>query len=334
MNGVVPPGRAKHGLTRAGRTLVLPSWLLSAALHVLILIVVAWMFKLAPRQGASAERSAEVGIALKHEDGTFEYYDTDEPSGSRSASATTSANTTSLADLLNDQPQVDTTTALPAKLGVIGPSAVQAGGPIDPGPKSGGAAGSNNAIGGKAAVKVFGVEGTGYKFVYVFDRSASMGGSGRNALMVAKSELIASLESLDETHQFQIIFYNEKPMEFNPSGQQGKLAFATERNKQRARRFVGGVIDAGSTEHEAALKLAIRYRPDVIFFLTDAAVPRLDGNQLYDIHRWATGITINAIEFGRGPKQGGDNFLSRLAQQNGGRYRYLDITKQVRSRRE
>ncbi len=332
MSSEVPPDRAQPGFTRPGRTPVLPSWLLSAVLHALVLIVAAWMFKLAPRQGASAERSAEVGIALKHQDGTFEYYDTDDPAGTRSEAATPTADNTSLADLLDDQPPVDTTTALPAKMGVIGPSAGLDGGPIDPGPKTGGAAGTNNAIGGKATVKVFGVEGTGYKFAYVFDCSTSMGGSGRNALTVAKNELIASLESLEATHQFHIIFYNNEQFEFNPSGQQGKLAFATDRNKQRAIKFVGTVVHKGSTDHEAALKRAIKYRPDVIFFLTDAAYPRLDGNQLHDINRWAVGITISAIEFGRGPKQGGPNFLNRLAQQNGGQYSYINISQRVPGR--
>ena len=105
--------------------------------------------------------------------------------------------------------------------------------------------------------------------------------------------------------------------------------FATEPNKRRARKFIGSVLDAGATEHEDALKLAIRYQPDVIFFLTDAAVPRLDANQLSTIRRRASGITINAIEFGRGPKQEGDNFLNRLAGQNGGQYSYHDIIKLV-----
>ena len=322
-----PPGQTRHLPSTTGRTPVLPSWALSAALHVLILVLAAWMFRLAPRQGASPERTAEVGIALEHLDGTFEYYDT-AAAGTRSEAANANA-ATSLENLLNDQPRVDTAAALPAKMDLIGPSAVRAGGPADPGPKSGEYAGSNSAIGGKATVKVFGVEGTGYKFVYLFDRSRSMGGSGRNALMVAKNELMASIESLQETHQFQIIFYNDQQVEFNPSGQQGRLAFATERNKQRARQFIGGVVDAGATEHEAALKLAIKYKPDVIFFLTDAAVPRLDADQLRTINRWAVGISINAIEFGRGPKQGGDNFLNRLARQNGGQYTYLDIVKLV-----
>jgi len=329
-----PPGQTRHLPATTGRTPVLPSWVLSAVLHALILVLAAWMFRLAPRQGASAERTAEVGIALKRQDGTFEYYDTDSPTGAESRTAATAANATSLQELLSDQPLVDTSAALPTKMGLIGPSAVQAGGPADPGPKKGGYAGSNSAIGGEATVRVFGVEGTGHKFVYVFDRSTSMGGSGRNALMAAKKELIASLETLQETHQFHIIFYNDQQKHFNPSGQQGRLAFATERNKRRARTFIGGVVHAGSTEHEAALKAALMYKPDVIFFLTDAAVPRLDAEQLNNIHRWAAGITINAIEFGRGPKQGGDSFLTRLAQQNGGQYCYCDITKLVPVQRE
>jgi hypothetical protein len=306
---------------------MLPSWVLSAVLHALILVLAAWMFQLAPRQGASNERTAEVGIALKHQDGTVEYYDTDPPVGMQSEAVTAVTTSSSLENLLSDQASVDTASALPAKMDLIGRSPVEAGGPANPGPKSGGRAGSNDAIGGKATVRVFGVEGTGYKFVYVFDRSSSMGGTGRNALMVAKNELIASLDTLQETHQFHIIFYNDQQMEFNPSGQPGKLAFATERNKQRARKFIGSVLDAGATEHEDALKLAIRYQPDVIFFLTDAAVPRLDANQLSTIRRRASGITINAIEFGRGPKQSGDNFLNRLARQNGGQYCYRDIIK-------
>ena len=62
--------------------------------------------------------------------------------------------------------------------------------------------------GGKARTSLFGVVGEGYKFVYVFDRSGSMGGSGRDSLRAIKAELPESLKNLDTVHQFQIIFYN------------------------------------------------------------------------------------------------------------------------------
>ena len=106
---------------------------------------------------------------------------------------------------------------------------------------------------------------------------AAWKGSGRSPA-ASKQELIASLDSLQDTHQFQIVFYNEEPTAFNPSGEQGRLAFATEQNKERARRFVGSVSAYGSTNHVRALEVAIKMQPDVIFFLTDADEPRLGGS--------------------------------------------------------
>lgn len=180
---------------------------------------------------------------------------------------------------------------------------------------------------GKARTSLFGIVGEGYKFVYAFDRSGSMGGSGRNALQAVKAELLASLDHLDTVHQFQIIFYNERPVLFNPSGTPGRLAFANEQNKDRARRFIESITADGGTEHEDALRLAIKLRPDVIFFLTDADEPQLTRPQLDSLQRLAAGITIHAIEFGQGPKPKGKNFLAVLAQENGGQYTYVDISK-------
>lgn len=180
--------------------------------------------------------------------------------------------------------------------------------------------------GGKARTSLFGVGGEGYKFVYVFDRSASMGGSGRNSLRAVKAELLQSLKPLDTVHQFQIIFYNERPVLFNPTGTPGRLAFATEANKQRAIRFIDSIVADGGTSHEDALKLAIRLQPDVIFFLTDADDPKLSPAQLAKIRDMAAGIIINAIEFGSGPKPAGASFLADLARQNGGGYAYVDVS--------
>jgi uncharacterized protein with von Willebrand factor type A (vWA) domain len=181
--------------------------------------------------------------------------------------------------------------------------------------------------GGKARTSLFGVVGEGYKFVYVFDRSGSMGGKGRESLKAVKAELFRSLKDLDSVHQFQIIFYNERPSIFNPSGAPGRLAFATEENKQRAIRFIDSIAAGGGTDHEQALRLAIRLQPNVIFLLTDADDPKLSPAQLEKIQRMAGGIVINAIEFGPGPKPEGASFLADLARQNGGGYVYIDISK-------
>ncbi len=122
---------------------------------------------------------------------------------------------------------------------------------------------------------MFGVESEGYKFIYVFDRSGSMGGHGGSPLAAAKAQLLDSLEKLGQTHQFEIIFYNEEPHVFEVSGSTGRLVFANDQNKTLAKRFIGGVTADGGTDHEPALAMALRMAPDVIFFLTDADEPRL-----------------------------------------------------------
>jgi len=158
-----------------------------------------------------------------------------------------------------------------------------------------------------------------------------MGGSGRSTLAAAKAELIKSLASLGEQHQFQIIFYNEEPVVLNIAGA-NRLVFGTEQNKELARRFVGGITADGATRHEEALLLALRLKPDVIFFLTDADEPVLSPGQLKRIHRLSAGVTtINTIEFGLGPALADENFLAQLARENGGQYAYFDISGVGRS---
>ena len=181
--------------------------------------------------------------------------------------------------------------------------------------------------GGRGRTSLFGLVGEGYKFVYVFDRSGSMGGEGRESLKLVKAELIKSLEHLDTVHQFQIVFYNERVVVFNPTGTPGRLAFATDENKQRAARFLDSITATGGTDHEEALRTAIRLRPDVIFFLTDADDPKLSEAQLAKIRSTAAGTIINTIEFGPGAKPDGPSFLEALARQNGGHYVYIDISK-------
>src|SRR5262249_44604264 len=87
---------------------------------------------------------------------------------------------------------------------------------------------------GSTEKKFLGVTGRGTSFVFVFDRSLSMEGA---ALAAAKRELLASLAGLERVHQFQIIFYNEKPRIMPP----GQMNFADENGKRQAESFVGSI---------------------------------------------------------------------------------------------
>lgn len=178
---------------------------------------------------------------------------------------------------------------------------------------------------GKASVQVFGVRGVGTKFVYVFDRSTSMEGA---PLASAKQQLIASLNSLGPIHQFQIIFFNDRLRVSDITGGGRRIAFATDRNKSLAEKFVGGITADGGTDRLQALRAAIAMQPDVIFFLTDADDP-MPPSELADIERLnrRTSATICTIEFGSGRQKAPANFLSELARASSGQYGYVDTTR-------
>ncbi len=114
---------------------------------------------------------------------------------------------------------------------------------------------------------MFGVQGTGHKFVYAFDRSVSMTGA---PLAAAKGQLLASLESLDPVHQFQILFFNHRLTAFDLTQGNHRVAFANDKTREAARQFIDGIIADGGTDRYQALRRALAMEPDVVFFLTDA----------------------------------------------------------------
>jgi hypothetical protein len=185
--------------------------------------------------------------------------------------------------------------------------------------------GRQSSPGSGASVRVFGVEGTGNKFIYVFDRSASMEGA---PLIAAKRELLESLNSLEEVHQFHVIFFNTATRSLDITGGGRRIAFASERNKQLAEKFVRGITADGGTDRFAALRKAISFAPDVIFFLTDGDGP-MTASELAAIERFnrRSQTAICVIEFGQGATPPGKNFLTELAAQSGGQYGYVNVAE-------
>lgn len=243
-----------------------------------------------------------------------------------------------LAAIASGPPPVDIMTALPSGLA----AAAHLGG-LTSGDSAAGAAGAGGLLNGPhrpgsshgkfARTHVYGVTGEGNTFVYVFDRSSSMSSGGNNLLVSAKRELLASLGDLGEENRFHIIFYNEKPTSMDLGRGFSGLVFADARAKERTRRFVEGILAAGGTRHFEALKQALRLRPDVIFFLTDADEPELSDGQMSEIRSLNGGrTTINTIEFGDRPQPRRNNFLARIARENGGQYLYVDVTRPAAAR--
>ncbi len=314
---------------------IAPAWLMSVALHTCILVLLALVVR-SPVKAVSVESDRTAGIALvqrsKNETTYFSEADlSQEDAVSQEdivSQSATAANDSASLQALSAEAPIELAFHLPASDDVSLGSGV---GDIMPGAAgfTSGGEGARRGPGGLAQTQVFGAEGTGNKFVYVFDRSASMEGFQGRPMRAARAQLISSLGDLESVHQFQIVFYNEEPAVFQPDRSRApSILFATDENKTLAKRFVESMPAVGGTRHLAALNLALGMNPDVIFFLTDAAEPQLTVAELAEIRRHnRSEATINSIEFGSGPRGRGENFLMRLARQNRGKHVYVDVTK-------
>ena len=313
-----------------------PALMLSLMFHVVLLTAIGIIWSQVPK-GTGAEFDRPIGIALVHRMQDREKYidatelakpepqtqatETQLSADAAAAAAAPPAAMTPPIDLNGILKAMEATPSQVSGTGLAGETNLS-------GDAFGSARGKNSpSTGDEATTMVFGVSGSGSRFVYVFDRSDSMNGYGGRPLRSAKSELIRSIRSLTERQRFQIVFYNDKPTPFKVSGAPLQLISGGSSSVARAENYVKSVRAFGGTEHNTALKLALRMSPDVIFFLTDARIPRLSYSQLAEIKRRAegSGTTIHAIEFGSEPIAPRDSFLRELASQNGGQYQYVDV---------
>ena len=173
-------------------------------------------------------------------------------------------------------------------------------------------------------IKVFGSgEMSGRKFVFVLDRSRSMGAQGLNVIRAASDELTKAINSLEPFHQFQIVAYHHRTLTIV----RRSLLNGTDENKKEVAGFISGLAAFGGTEHELALIMALSMSPDVVVFMTDGGIPELNESQLARIRRAAGGAQIHCVQFGLGPQQQTTGFMRKLAGQNLGTFRYIDVTE-------
>lgn len=173
-----------------------------------------------------------------------------------------------------------------------------------------------------ATVSLFGSKGAeGRSFVFLIDRSQSMGGDGLGVIEAAAKELATSIGSLEETQKFQVIAYNQKPLHLTGK----ELLPATAGNKQQLIDFVKNLPAFGATEHEVGIYAALKLKPDAIFLLSDGGDPMLNAGQLKGIRAAARGTAIHCLQFGSGAKGDERNFLETLAEYTGGSYLYIDM---------
>jgi hypothetical protein len=162
--------------------------------------------------------------------------------------------------------------------------------------------------------------GNARKIVYVIDRSGSM--SDPELFDTMKAELMKSIAGLDPRQQyFHVIFFSSgQPVENPPR----RLVPATPEFKQVTYDFLSGILPEGATNPSPALMRAFQVQggpPELIYVLTDGD---FDETILYDLRKWnpKKRTKINTIAFAY---KTGEDLLKKIAEENGGRYRFVSM---------
>lgn len=172
-------------------------------------------------------------------------------------------------------------------------------------------------LGGSPKAEFFGQRGRGRRIVWVVDRSGSM----TDSFHVLQAELKRSISRLKVSQQFQLIFFNDgRPLEFTVDGQGPRLLPAIRAFKQKAYAFVDALNARGGTDPIPAMRRAMDYEPDLIFFLTDGEFsPALVDH----LRKWNAGKRVKIFTIGYVYAAGAD-LLKQIAAENGGRYIFVD----------
>jgi len=183
------------------------------------------------------------------------------------------------------------------------------------------------------------------RIVYVLDVSASMGAAGLYKLELAKSALIDHMFLLTEQDTFNILTFSA-----NVSRMGGEAVTATADNLSKAKRYLDrftqqSIGDNNGTNTLGALQAAFAMQPDVVVLLTDGvptsaygSVVETDPEKIVQGVRRANasqaGLFIVGLELDvkDSPNAPGAILLKRLADQTGGRIRFVGRDELVRYR--
>lgn len=165
---------------------------------------------------------------------------------------------------------------------------------------------------------------TGTRFVFVLDRSASMGAGGLGVLGRAREEIDRALASLTDEHYFQVVAYHQSTVMVD----RRDMLPVTRENRRIAGEFLDHLAAFGPTIHEGALYSALALMPDVVVLLSDGGSPQLHDGQIAALLKAnRSRATFHCVEFGVSDLTPTGSFMERLALASGGTYRYVDVKK-------
>jgi hypothetical protein len=302
-------GGEEEGEPRSYRSLflIMPSWLVSLVVHMVILIVAAFLTFALP---SDAIRDALIVHAVEPTEEIEE-----------------------LTEFEMDLENVDVLDHSPTPTSVIDPGMQEFGDPTEDlevsedgvvdvadisvseigalfGRDGQGMASIGDGMGGAA---YFGTVASGRRFVYVIDNSNSM---TRGRFETAINELVRSVDSMSQTSSFYVIFFSDTayPL-FHPSPAPGFVK-ATEENKTRLKQWLRTAQLCLYTDGRKAMEIAFSMRPDTIYILGDGAFTDDTTKRLTAPHQ----RSIPIHTFGMEVDQKGEWQLKDIAKANNGKY--------------
>ena len=182
---------------------------------------------------------------------------------------------------------------------------------------------------GKGGAEFFGVKATGNKFVFVVDSSRSMIGP---KWVDACNELLAAVERLKPNQKFYVIFFDAfaHPLP-NPANifqpNQPILMQAGKDNVALLKQFISGIQLGFETKPFMAVRMAMQLEPDAIYLLSDGEfrdgtakfLKRNNKIKLKDRLKMPA-VVVHTIGF---HSRRGQRVLRRIAKDNGGTYKYV-----------
>ena len=184
--------------------------------------------------------------------------------------------------------------------------------------------GQVNAKKGKKA-SFLGVEATGSKFVFVVDRSGSMGGV---RWMQARQELVNSIRSLSESQEFFIVLYNHQASTMlGLLGDELQLIKASKDNLDKVEQWLYRQTPGGNTSPRNAMRIALSLEPDAVYLMSDGEFRDGTVEDLQKRNRHRKGerrgmvkTVVHCISF---KSLSGAPTLQLIARQNNGSYAFV-----------
>ncbi len=178
--------------------------------------------------------------------------------------------------------------------------------------------------GESAGAQFFGVQAQGNRFVFVVDCSLSMVG---DKWATACRELSDSIDRLSPQQHFYVVFFDGKSHRmFNDRRFEKGMLPATEANISRLRNWLTTVRLGYNTSPCLSVMFALTLQPDAIFLLSDGefsdptAAKLRKNNRVSDKGESKPRVAVHTIGF---RSLDGKKMLTRIANENGGTYRYV-----------